>query len=296
MQDVMFHIGSDTVTPLLRWEPPYERYVQETIERNMSILLGCKFIQSEFTLFAGQYRIDSVGLDDQMRPVVIEYKARGDSSVVSQALYYKNALLKCKDSFVEAVSRSMGPMEANNIRWDAITIICIAPSFAFFEKEMVSSLNENIDLIEFSFFAKEMLHLKTVSSTRTKHFGLTKAPLNKSSYAQMEKMLSPRDGALLAKLIMRTCDISPSIVVIKTDDSLEFHLNHLLARIYIDRPDSPKINVLVCGVREDLGVSVDIRSRKTHMGVIMPLKNDEYLHHIVSAIHQAHDRMSIAND
>ncbi|MEY9944245.1 hypothetical protein [Kitasatospora sp. GAS1066B] len=55
-----------------------ERHIQTYIERNMERLLGVRFLASEYYTGARHAgRIDSLGLDEDFSPVVVEFTDRG---------------------------------------------------------------------------------------------------------------------------------------------------------------------------------------------------------------------------
>jgi len=55
-----------------------ERELQKLFEANLEALLGVRFVASEFTTGDRQRgRIDSLGIDQDGTPVIVEYKKRG---------------------------------------------------------------------------------------------------------------------------------------------------------------------------------------------------------------------------
>lgn len=51
-----------------------EGELKKFVERNMEDLFGIRYVASEVTI--GGLRIDTIGVDDKNRPVLIEYKKR----------------------------------------------------------------------------------------------------------------------------------------------------------------------------------------------------------------------------
>ena len=61
----------------------YERELQEFFEKHLRTLTGVEFLRSEYS--TGKHhsrRIDTLGIDEEDRPVVVEYKRRLDENVV----------------------------------------------------------------------------------------------------------------------------------------------------------------------------------------------------------------------
>ncbi|CAH1385160.1 hypothetical protein [Candidatus Nitrotoga sp. M5] len=66
-----------------------EKPLQTLIENNLEPLLGIYFLASEYSTgktHAG--RIDSLGLDENDCPVILEYKRSTGENVINQGLFY----------------------------------------------------------------------------------------------------------------------------------------------------------------------------------------------------------------
>src|SRR3989344_2166752 len=82
-----------------------EKDVQKLFEKNLEEILNIKFLATEYsTSFGG--RIDSLGIDNNGSPVIIEYKKGQNDSVINQGLSYLRWLLDHKADF-EALVRKM---------------------------------------------------------------------------------------------------------------------------------------------------------------------------------------------
>jgi RecB family endonuclease NucS len=68
-----------------------EKDFQKLCETNLETLFNIRFIASEFNTGAKHAgRIDTLGLDENGYPVIIEFKKTGSQSIISQGLYYLN--------------------------------------------------------------------------------------------------------------------------------------------------------------------------------------------------------------
>lgn len=66
-----------------------EADVQGLVEAHMETLLGVRFLASEYSTGpAHGGRIDSLGLDENGSPVIVEYKRGTDVGVINQGLFY----------------------------------------------------------------------------------------------------------------------------------------------------------------------------------------------------------------
>ena len=74
--------------------------LQALMERHMECFLGVRFVAHEYaTGRVHRGRIDSLGLDENNCPVILEYKRRTNENVINQGLYYLDWLLDHKAEF-----------------------------------------------------------------------------------------------------------------------------------------------------------------------------------------------------
>lgn len=76
MSDIkLFKISKEDATELLGKSAALEKDLQAQIEENMETFLGIRFLATEYiTGKTHKGRIDSLGLDENNCPVIIEYK------------------------------------------------------------------------------------------------------------------------------------------------------------------------------------------------------------------------------
>ena len=83
--------------------------LQRRIEAGMEAMLGIRFLASEYP--TGPWhrgRIDTLGLDENNTPVVIEYKKGSDSGIMSQAVSYLSWLDSARHEFEAPVKEKLG--------------------------------------------------------------------------------------------------------------------------------------------------------------------------------------------
>jgi RecB family endonuclease NucS len=86
-----------------------ETDVQGLVEAHMETLLGVRFLASEYStgpVHGG--RVDSLGLDENGAPVVVEYKRGVDSGVINQGLFYLSWLMDHRAEFEHLVRDRLG--------------------------------------------------------------------------------------------------------------------------------------------------------------------------------------------
>jgi RecB family endonuclease NucS len=93
MTDIkLFRFSDNGVAELAGGSVALERSLQVIFERNLESLLGVRFLASEFATNEGG-RMDTIGIDENNSPVIIEYKRATNENVINQGLYYLNWLM-----------------------------------------------------------------------------------------------------------------------------------------------------------------------------------------------------------
>ncbi|MDH6703064.1 DUF5655 domain-containing protein [Streptomyces griseoviridis] len=140
--------------------------LQRRIEAGMEAMLGIRFLASEYP--TGPWhrgRIDTLGLDENNTPVVIEYKKGSDSGVMSQAVSYLSWLDSARHEFEALVKEKLGTEAAEAIDWRNPRMVCIAASFSHHDRVAVQRVHERIDLVRYRIFDGGLLSLLLIEST-----------------------------------------------------------------------------------------------------------------------------------
>ena len=119
----LFSLGG-TVTQLTHSSFELEKELQTLIENNMQTFFGVTFLQSEFSFPNG--RIDSLGIDENLCPVIFEYKRSQNENVINQGLFYLDWLMDHKAEFKLLSIEKLGTKVADKIDWSVPCVICIA--------------------------------------------------------------------------------------------------------------------------------------------------------------------------
>ncbi|MFD9409400.1 DUF5655 domain-containing protein [Streptomyces sp. NPDC059989] len=142
-----------------------ERHLQDVVEGNMELLLGVRFLASEYStgpVHGG--RIDSLGIDENGSPVVVEYKRGRDAGVITQGLFYLSWLVDHKAEFQHLVRDQLGEAAADQVLWSAPRLICVAEDFTRYDVHAVREIRHSIDLVRYSYFGNDLLALEPVAS------------------------------------------------------------------------------------------------------------------------------------
>jgi len=142
-----------------------EKSLQKLIEAHLETFLGVRFLATEFvTSKAHGGRIDTVGIDENSSPVIIEYKRSLNENVINQGLFYLDWLLDHKSDFKFLVLESFGLSEANSIDWSSPRLLCIAGDFTRYDEHAVNQMGRNIELIRYRQYGEEYLLLELLNA------------------------------------------------------------------------------------------------------------------------------------
>ena len=164
MSDVkLFRIHNDQVQELAGEALQVERSLQLLFEANLESLLGIRFLATEHTtgpVHGG--RIDTLGLDEDNCPVIIEFKRAVNENVINQGLFYLDWLLDHRKDFQWLVMEKFGSETANDVDWSAPRLVCIAGDFTRYDQHAVKQIARNIELIRYRRFDTGLLMLELV--------------------------------------------------------------------------------------------------------------------------------------
>jgi predicted transport protein len=143
-----------------------EKSLQRQMETNLETLLGIQFIDSEYvTGKTHGGRIDTLGIDENGFPVIIEYKRAINENVINQGLFYIDWLLDHKGEFELKVLKKLGSKWQERIDWSNPRLLCIAGDFTKYDIHAVQQINRNIELIRYRKFEPDLLLLELINAT-----------------------------------------------------------------------------------------------------------------------------------
>ncbi|NXY95815.1 transporter [Streptomyces sp. BR123] len=195
--------GVTEVMPRLADE---EAEVQDLVEAHMEAMLGVRFLASEYStgpVHGG--RIDSLGIDENGAPVIVEYKRSTDPGVINQGLFYMAWLMDHRDAFRRLMRERLGVEAAARVLWDAPRLICVAGDFTRYDLHAVREHRHSIDLVRYRIFGDDHFALETVASAagrRTapkagRRRGTAKAQRTERPDGAMEELAAAVDEVLL---------------------------------------------------------------------------------------------------
>ena len=166
MSDIqLFRLVAGTATELPGRAAAIEKQLQSLIETQMPAFLGVRFLASEYaTGKTHKGRIDSLGLDENGCPVIVEYKRHSNENVINQGLFYLDWLLDHQAEFRWLVMEKLGKDVADAIDWAGTRLLCIAADFTRYDQHAVQQIPRNVELLRYKLFADDLLLLELVNA------------------------------------------------------------------------------------------------------------------------------------
>jgi predicted transport protein len=159
----LFRTTRDGIAQLSGGAVALEKSLQQVFEQHLETLLGVRFLASEFVTEGG--RMDTLGIDENNSPVIIEYKRSTNENVINQGLLYLNWLMTHQADFKWLVMERLGKEVADGVDWSGPRLICIAGDFTRYDEHAVKQMNRNIDLIRYRKYEDGLLLLEQLTST-----------------------------------------------------------------------------------------------------------------------------------
>ncbi|KAA9366140.1 DUF5655 domain-containing protein [Ochrobactrum quorumnocens] len=176
MSDIkLFRFDGTVASELSGTAVQVEKSLQNIFEANLETLLGIRFLASEHstgTVHGG--RIDTLGLDEDNCPVIIEYKRAVNENVINQGLFYLDWLLDHRKEFQWLVMERLGSDVAKTVDWSAPRLVCIAGDFTRYDEHAVKQIARNIELIRYRQFSGDFLLLELVHVPKQTKIGNTR--------------------------------------------------------------------------------------------------------------------------
>jgi len=166
MSDIkLFRMHNGSVHELQGTSIAIEKTLQTLIENNLEVFLGVRFLATEHSTGKTHGgRIDTLGIDEDGSPVIIEYKRAVNENVINQGLFYLDWLMDHKGEFELLVMKKLDKEAADSIDWSAPRLLCIASDFTKFDEHAIQQINRNIELIRYRRYGNELLLFELVNA------------------------------------------------------------------------------------------------------------------------------------
>lgn len=203
----LFRLGGADVCEVHGTSLALEKSLQTLIEQNLETFLGVRFLASEFSTGRDHGgRMDTLGIDENSCPVIIEYKRSSNMNVINQGLFYLDWLVTHRGDFEMLVLKKLGEKAAQSVEWSSPRLICIAGDFSRYDEHAIKQMNRNIELIRYMKFDNDLLLLEQVNAASAPLNGVIAADKvdggtdggQKQKYTTVSQYLDKADGELRA--------------------------------------------------------------------------------------------------
>lgn len=188
----LFKINNSAVKKLVAHDLDLERNLQEVFEANLEEILNIVFLSHEYsTSFGG--RMDTLGIDKNGSPCIIEYKKNQNDNVINQGLSYLRWLLDHKADFEILCQNKKINIK---IDWDSPRVICIAESYNKFDLDTADILPINVELLRYRIYDEDILYVEpeNYQKVRISTSGIVKkAKQGKEKTERLQKIYSIDD-------------------------------------------------------------------------------------------------------
>ena len=132
-----------------------EKKIQNIIEKNLKQIFQMDFLETEWTIKLdnneGLGRMDTIAIDQDNCPVIIEYKLDKNKTILGQGLYYLNWLKNHTGNFYELVSKKLGKEKADSIDWSNPKLYLISREFNKYDVYAINEITGNNDVYLISY-------------------------------------------------------------------------------------------------------------------------------------------------
>ncbi len=176
----------------------YEREIQKLCEQNLETIFGIRFLATEYvTGNKHKGRIDTLGIDENNCPVIIEYKLDSKENVINQGLFYLDWLMDHQADFELLTMRVL--KKEVDIDWTSPRLLCIARDFTRYDDYAIGQINRNIELIRYRYFQDENIIFE-LAGTSQKQEQNNKSGTNNPGikYRGMEDAISASSQEILS--------------------------------------------------------------------------------------------------
>jgi predicted transport protein len=173
----LFTINGPGVSELPGTAVHVEKHLQGLIEKHLDAFLGVRLLASEHpTGKVHGGRIDTLGIDENDSPVIVEYKRSTNQNVINQGLFYLDWLFDHRAEFQLLTMKVLGAEAGERVDWSSPRLICIAGDFTRYDEHAVQQMQGNIELIRYRLFGDSLLALELVNAPKAVGIGAGPVP------------------------------------------------------------------------------------------------------------------------
>ena len=178
-----------------------ERDLQRLVEKNLIETLGLQFLATEYTTTSGG-RIDTLAVDSDGAPVIIEYKKNRNDAVINQALSYLKWLKTQKPEFFQKLmidKLGQKAFDEIGLDWKNPRVICIAESYSRFDLDTVHFVSTRIELIRYRMYEEGVFSLEALNVLESTNVSMEETKEEPKSTPKTEEVVEPAVENFLMK-------------------------------------------------------------------------------------------------
>jgi len=162
----LFQINEKNVKQIKFKSFKNEKELQALIENNLEEIFGIRLIASEFPT-TNKGRIDTLGLDENNSPVVIEFKESENESIINQGSSYILWIMNHRGDFEKLVEKKIGRIDVD---WENPRLILIAKSYNKYDLPASKLLRVSVELKKYRRYENNILLIEDEESPETEIF------------------------------------------------------------------------------------------------------------------------------
>lgn len=237
----LFKINGSSVKKINTKDLDWEKNLQKLFEENLEEILNITFLAHEYsTSFGG--RMDSLGIDKNGAPCIIEYKKNQNDNVINQGLSYLRWLLDHKADFEMLCMEKLTNKIGVKIDWDSPRVICIAESYNKFDLDTADLLPINIELLKYRIYEEDILYLEPENhqKVRISTSGIVKkSQQSKEKGERLQKTYSIEDHLNSADEKIKSLFLKLREKILSLDESIKeepkkLYIAYKLATNFVD--------------------------------------------------------------
>ena len=175
-----------------------ERQIQALCEKNLEVFFGVRFLATEYsTGTKHKGRIDTLGIDENNCPVIIEYKLDSKENVINQGLFYLDWLMDHKAAFELLCMKKEQLPKGAEVDWSNPRLLCIAKDFTRYDDYAIGQINRNIELIRYRLFEGNQIIFELAGAVQKQGGNSGSNGNNSSKYRDMDDAISAASDDLL---------------------------------------------------------------------------------------------------
>lgn len=158
-----FKLTGGKATQILPLPGQKETDVQKIVESNLESIFAVRFVAHEFPTGAKHRgRIDTLGLDEDGSPVILEYKRFSSENVINQGLFYLDWLMDHRGDFELSAFKVLG--DKTKVVWGQPRLILLAEAFSRYDQYAVNRIDERIELWTYTVYQGDLLRIERMDA------------------------------------------------------------------------------------------------------------------------------------